>query len=73
MKITVVYRGQKRFLEFEKEKVKSGDILKALNLFRDFAFVIKNGEIVSEDEIIRPEDEVRVINAISGGAFEKVC
>ncbi|MCX7737889.1 MAG: MoaD/ThiS family protein [Hydrogenothermaceae bacterium] len=69
MQITVVYRGQKKVLEFEKAKVKSGDILKALDLSKDFAFVIKNGEIVSEDEIIRPRDEVRVINAISGGAF----
>lgn len=68
MKIKVRYRGQDKVLEFEKDKVKASDILKALGLSRDFAFVVKNGEIIPETETVTEDDELKVVNAISGGA-----
>jgi ThiS family. len=40
-----------------------------LNLSRDYAFVVKNDEIVDLDEYITESDKVKVINAISGGKF----
>ena len=49
MKITVEYRNNKIELEFEDSKVKAKDILKKLNLSRDYAFVVKNDEIVDLD------------------------
>ncbi len=67
MKIDVVYRGKKLILEFDKEKVKVQDILKHLNLSRYYAFVIKDGEILDENEYIKDGEVVRVVNAISGG------
>ena len=67
MELKVKYRGQEKILNFDKDKVKAKDILKALGLSKDFAFVVKNGEIVDENETITQNDEVRVINAISGG------
>lgn len=67
VRIEVLYRGKKVELYFEKDKVTAGDVLKALGLSRQYAFVVKNGEVVSEEEPIKPEDQVRVINAISGG------
>jgi len=69
LKITVEYRNNKIELEFEYSKVKAKDILKKLNLSRDYAFVVKNDEIVDLDEHITPSDKVKVINAISGGKF----
>ncbi|MCX7760771.1 MAG: MoaD/ThiS family protein [Hydrogenothermaceae bacterium] len=69
MRLIVKYRGQNKVLEFDKDKVKAGDILKALNLSKDFAFVVRNGEIVQENEEITQNDEIRVVNAISGGIF----
>ncbi|MEJ5173425.1 MAG: MoaD/ThiS family protein [Hydrogenothermaceae bacterium] len=69
MRLVVRYRGKDKVLEFDKDKVKAFDILKALNLSKDFAFVVKNGEIVQENEEITQNDEVRVVNAISGGLF----
>jgi sulfur carrier protein len=54
-------------LEFEENKVKAKDLLKAMNLSREYAFVVVNGEVVEEDFYIREGDQVRVINAISGG------
>lgn len=69
MKLNVRYRGENITLEFEKEKVKAIDVLKALGLSRDFAFVVKNGEIASENDIITEQDDVKVVNAISGGVI----
>ncbi|SNZ15804.1 MoaD/ThiS family protein [Hydrogenobacter hydrogenophilus] len=69
MEIKVIYRGQEKILHFEGEKVRAKDILKALNLSRDYAFVVKNDQVVSEEETINPGDRVRVINAISGGVL----
>jgi len=67
MEISIKYRGKEQTLSFDKEKVKAVDILKALGLSSEHAFIVKNGEIVSEDEPITPEDNVKVVNAISGG------
>jgi sulfur carrier protein len=67
MKLRVQYRGKELELEFEGDKVKAKDLLKAMNLSREYAFVVVNGEVVDEDFYIREGDQVRVINAISGG------
>jgi sulfur carrier protein len=67
MKLIVKYRGKETELEFDKEKILAKDILKALNLSSEYAFVVKNGEVVSEEEEIKETDDIKVINAISGG------
>ncbi len=67
MEIKIKYRGKEQILKINKEKVKAIDILKALGLSAEYAFVVKNGELAQEDEQINPEDDIKVINAISGG------
>jgi sulfur carrier protein len=67
MRLRVQYRGKELELEFEGDKVKAKDLLKAMNLSREYAFVVVNGEVVEEDFYIKEGDQVRVINAISGG------
>ena len=67
MKLKVRYRGKIHEVQIDKEKVKAKDILDYFNLSPEFAFVAKNGEIVSEDEKLSPQDEIKVVNAISGG------
>ena len=67
MKLRVLYRGKELELEVEGDKVKAKDLLKAMNLSREYAFVVVNGEVVEEDFYIKEGDQVRVINAISGG------
>ncbi|WP_457644646.1 MoaD/ThiS family protein [Persephonella sp.] len=67
MEIKIKYRGKEQILKFNKDKVTVSDILKALGLSSEHAFVAKNGEIASEDEVISPEDSIKVVNAISGG------
>lgn len=68
MRLKVKYRNEYKILEFDTDKVRAIDILKSLGLSRDFAFVVKNGEIVWENEIIDENDDIKVVNAISGGA-----
>ena len=67
MKIKVKYRGNTVELEFKQEKITAKDILKALNLSSEYAFVAKNGKGAGEEDKINPGDEIRVVNAISGG------
>jgi len=67
MRLRVQSRGKELDLEFEGDKVKAKDLLKAMNLSREYAFVVVNGEVVDEDFYIKEGDQVRVINAISGG------
>lgn len=67
MRVRVSYRGQMKELEFEKDKITALELLKALGLSREYAFVVKGEEILEERDLIKDGEEVRVINAISGG------
>ncbi len=67
MKVKVSYRGQSLELEFEGKEVRAGEVLKALGLSREYAFVARGDEILDERELIRDGEHLRVINAISGG------
>jgi len=67
VKLKIKYRGSEREVVIDKKKVRAEDILKALGLSSEYAFVVKNDEVVSEEEIIKEGDDIKVINAISGG------
>ena len=60
----VIFRGREREVE---GPIKAGDLLKLLGLLPETAVVLKNGEPVTEDEVLEEGDDVRVISAISGG------
>jgi len=63
MKLKIKYRGKYKEIEIEKEKVRAEDILKLFGLSSEYAFIVKNGEVVSEDELINEGDDIKVINA----------
>ncbi|WPM32539.1 thiamine biosynthesis protein ThiS [Hydrogenobacter sp. T-2] len=67
MRVKVSYRGQTLELEFEGERVRVGELLKALGLSREYAFVVKGEDVLEEKDTIVDGESVRVINAISGG------
>ena len=67
MKLNLYYRGKLIYLDIDGEKATVKDILKKLNLSKDYAFVIVNGEIAEENQTVSPQDDIRVVNAISGG------
>lgn len=64
-KIFVSYRG--KTIIIEEERIKAREILKRFGLSEEYAFVVRDGNIVDGDEIIKDGEKVRVINAISGG------
>ncbi|MEJ7555180.1 MAG: MoaD/ThiS family protein [Aquificaceae bacterium] len=67
MRVKVSYRGQELELELEEKNPRAKDILRALGLSREYAFVVRDDEVLEENEPIREGDYLRVINAISGG------
>jgi len=67
MEIKVKYRDEIKFLKFDKDRVKVIDILKALKLSPDYAFIVKGDEILREEGIVDEMDDIEVISAISGG------
>lgn len=64
-RIFILYRNKK--IVFEEKEIKVKDIIKRLNLSTDYAFAVKNGEILDANEIVKAGDEIKIINAISGG------
>jgi len=52
-------------IEFKGETIK--DLLNSLNLDWARHVVIKNGEIVTEDEKINDGDYIKILDAVSGG------
>ena len=66
MSIEVLYRG--KVIIVEEKEITAGELLKKLGLSPASSLVVKNGEVVTEKEKLREGDNIRVINAISGGA-----
>ncbi|HIP42626.1 MAG TPA: MoaD/ThiS family protein [Aquifex aeolicus] len=65
MPVKVIYRGKE--FEFPEKKLKAKELLQKLGLSPLSSLVIRNGEVISEDDYVEEGDEVRVVNAISGG------
>ncbi|RLD16635.1 MAG: thiamine biosynthesis protein ThiS, partial [Caldiserica bacterium] len=58
---------QGRITEIDKKSLTVKELLKILNLSSTTVIVLKDGEIVTEDEILKEENEIEIISAISGG------
>jgi len=63
-KVKVRYRGE--VFEFN-EPMSVNKLLKKFSLTRGEAVVVRNGTITTEDELLLPDDDVRIINTVSGG------
>jgi len=63
----------KIFIERTKEeknfffKGKAIELLNKLNLNSEEVILIKNNEIVTEDEMLNDEDDIKILSVISGG------
>lgn len=65
MPIEVLYRG--KVITLKEKEITAGELLKRLGLSPASSIVIKNGEVITEKEKVREGDNIRVVNAISGG------
>jgi len=63
--VKVEFRGQ--VFEFDK-RMRVKELLEKLNLSPESTLVVRGEEVLTEDEWLEEEDEVKVISAISGGA-----
>jgi sulfur carrier protein len=59
-------RYKNEVLDF-KETMSVNKLLKKMALNKGEVVVIRNGAIVTEDEMLNPDDEVRIIDTVSGG------
>ncbi|NPA41047.1 MAG: MoaD/ThiS family protein [Aquificae bacterium] len=66
MPIKVIYRGKE--IEIPEKRLKAKDLLKRLGLSPLSSLVIKNDEVISEEDYVEEGDNIRVVNAISGGS-----
>lgn len=66
MPIKVLYRGKE--IEFPEKRLRAKELLERLGLSPLSSLVVKNGEVIHEEEYVEEDDNIRVINAISGGA-----
>ncbi len=63
----------KIFIEKDKKNIekkffgKTFDLLKLLNINPETVLVVKNGELISEDETLKDSDTVKILSVISGG------
>jgi sulfur carrier protein len=64
MKIFIEKTNTKKNIKF-KGTVKA--ILKKLNVNIEEVIVVKNGELVSEDDIIADKDRIKILSVVSGG------
>ncbi|MBR9692952.1 MoaD/ThiS family protein [Candidatus Woesearchaeota archaeon] len=61
------------YLEREKETIekefsgKIKNLLSELNVNKETIVVVKNGEVVSEDERCEGKDELKLLSVVSGG------
>jgi sulfur carrier protein len=65
--VKVEIHGKVKTVEVGKKGIRVSKLLKLLDIYPETAVVLKNGELVCEDEILKDEDEVKVIVAISRG------
>ncbi|MGQ9462871.1 MAG: MoaD/ThiS family protein [Candidatus Fervidibacter sp.] len=56
--------------EFERDMTVR-ELLKELNLSPESTIIVRGDEVLTEDEKLHKDDEVRVISAISGGSLSQ--
>ncbi len=60
----VTYRERKWTFD---EKLTVIQLLKRLDILPESVLVLRNGELVAEDQHLRPGDQVRIVAVVSGG------
>jgi len=66
MPITIILRKQELTLEEKSIQVKHA--LEKLGLSPESYLVVRNGELVNENETLREGDTIRLVASISGGS-----
>ncbi len=60
----IVYRDKEWFVE---QELTVNQMLKYLKLLPESVLVVRNGQLIAEDQKLQPADEVKIVSVISGG------
>ena len=63
-RMQVTYR--ERYWNFD-ETLTVTQMLKRIDVLPESVLVVRNGQLVTEDQVLKPEDTVKVVAVISGG------
>ncbi len=60
----IVYRDKEWFVD---QELTVNQMLKYLKLLPESVLVVRNGQLIAEDQKLQPGDEVKIVSVISGG------
>ena len=66
-KIVVLIDGKEREVEFKGKKIRVDKLLETMGIFPETAVVVKDGELLCDDELLNDGDRVKVVVATSKG------
>ena len=58
---------QNKWIDLRIKELKVSDILKKLSINPAAVIVARNNELVTEDEIIKNSEKIRILSVVSGG------
>lgn len=54
-------------INIKKTNITASELLKELNINSSNVILVKNDEVILEDELLSEEDEIKILSVISGG------
>ncbi len=66
-KIVVLIDGKEREIEFKGKKIRVDKLLESMGIFPETAVVVKEGELLCDDELLEDGEKVKVVVATSKG------
>ena len=66
-KIVVLIDGKEREVEFKGKKIRVDKLLESMGIFPETAVVVKEGELLCDDELLEDGEKVKVVVATSKG------
>jgi thiamine biosynthesis protein ThiS len=60
----IVHRDKEWFLD---QALTVNQMLKYLKLLPEGVLVVRNGQLIAEDQKLQPGDEVKIVSVVSGG------
>lgn len=60
----IVYRDKEWFVD---QDMTVNQMLKYLKLLPESVLVVRNGQLIAEDQKLHPGDEVKIVSVVSGG------
>ncbi len=65
--IVVEMDGKEKIVEFKGSKIRADRLLERFNIFPETAVVLRNGELLCDDDFISDGERVKVVVALSKG------